>query len=30
MKVAANWSCSAGDKGMLRVGESCREAGVID
>lgn len=26
----ANWSCLSGDKSMLRVGESGRQAGVVD
>jgi feruloyl esterase len=29
VKDAANWYCKAGDTGMLRVGESGRQAGVV-
>jgi feruloyl esterase len=30
VKDAANWSCKAGDTRMLRIGESGRQAGVLD
>jgi feruloyl esterase len=30
VKVAANWSCPSGDTSMLRIGESGRQAGVIE
>lgn len=30
VKDAANWMCNAGDKSMLRVGESGRQAGVLE
>ncbi|WP_443478795.1 tannase/feruloyl esterase family alpha/beta hydrolase [Novosphingobium aerophilum] len=30
VKDGANWSCVPGDRGMLRIGESGRQAGVID
>lgn len=30
VKDAANWTCKAGDTSMLRVGESGRQAGVLD
>jgi feruloyl esterase len=30
VKDAANWTCKAGDTGMLRIGDSGRQAGVIN
>jgi hypothetical protein len=30
VKEAANWSCPANDHSMLRIGESGRQAGVIE
>jgi len=29
VNAAANWSCPAGDRSMLTLGESGRQAGVI-
>ena len=30
VKDGANWSCKPGDTGMLKLGASGRQAGVID
>jgi feruloyl esterase len=30
VKLAANWSCPAGDASMLKVGETGRQGGIID